>query len=316
MRATIIITSFNDGEYLDRTVTSCLDATARLDCEILLADDGSPDGSIDRARRRFPDLRFVAHDTRRGIAATKDLGARSASGDVLVFIDGHCKPEPTAIVGLVEDVEEFDGGAIITPAVAALNTDLWENQLHIVGNGYRVELTDFKCGWADKAALRRRRRFYESQALIGCCVAMSRTLYDELLGFDTGMQQWGSEDIDLGLKAWFMGSLILNDPEAVVGHRFRASVDNYELTAVHPLVNKLRMARKSFDDPVWEEWLSACRVRHHAWPDLWNQVWSTFELGRDSLERERAHIRDHKTRDEYWFADYFDLPWPRRECRD
>lgn len=312
MRATIVIASLNEGECLWKTVRSCVETAGGLDCEILIADDDSHDVSLDEVRHRFPDVRLVAHDTRRGVASTKDLGARSASGDVLVFLDGHCKPEPEAVRRLVEDVEQLDGRAIITPAVPVLNTERWENQRETAGYGYWIELREFKCGWSDKGMLRQWGRFYESQALIGCCVAMTRDLYEELLGFDTGMRQWGSEDLDFGLKAWFMGSLILNDPDAVVGHRFRAAFDNFDVTALHPLVNQLRMARKNFSDPVWEEWLSMCGRRYESWPDFWNRVWSALEQGWESLERERSHLLSHRTRDEYWFGEYFDLPWPRR----
>ena len=75
--------------------------------------------------------------------------------------------------------------------------------------------------------------------------------------------------------------------------------------------NQLRTARKNFSDPVWKEWLSACGDRHEPWADYWQEVRSTFERERESLERERAHLLAHRTRDEYWFAEYFDLPWPR-----
>jgi GT2 family glycosyltransferase len=310
--ATIVIASLNEGECLWKTVQSCAETTAGLDYEILVADDGSHDGSVDEVRRRFPTVRIVAHDTRRGVAPTKDLGARHASADVLVFLDGHCKPEPGAIARLVRDVEELDGRALITPALPVLNTTTWENQLGQIGHGFWIELTEFKCGWSNKDALRRRGRFYESPALIGCCLALRRTLYEELLGFDTGMQQWGVEDIDFGLKAWFLGSTILNDPDAVVGHRFRVSFDNYQVGALDPFVNQLRMARKTFSDRVWDEWLSACRQRYAPWPDFWAQAWAALEQGRESLDRERAYLLDHRTRDEYWFADYFDLPWPRQ----
>ena len=49
---------------------------------------------------------------------------------------------------------------------------------------------------------------------------MSRKLYERLRGVDRDMREWGSEDLDLGLKAWLMGHSILNDPYATVAHRF------------------------------------------------------------------------------------------------
>src|SRR5437660_1024641 len=125
MRASIVIASHNDGEALERTVESCLATTADLDCEIVVADDVSSDGSIERVRARFPQVKRVAHAQRRGVSPTKDLGARGARGDVLLFLDAHCKPELGAVERLVADVEELDGEAIVTPRIAALDTERW-----------------------------------------------------------------------------------------------------------------------------------------------------------------------------------------------
>lgn len=308
MRASVIVASLNEGNLLLNTLQSCVDTHPGPDCEILVTDDHSDDGSIEEVRRRFPDVRVVAHDSRRGVSPTKHLGATAAAGDVLVFLDGHCKPEPNALVRLVEGVEEFEGRAIVTPAVPVLVTETWENNFSGVGYGYRVDLWDFRVGWAERSTLRQVGRFYESQALIGCAVAISRTLYDELRGFDTGMQMWGSEDIDLGLKAWFMGARILNDPNAVIGHRFRSSFDNYPLSAVEPAVNTIRMARKHFDDRLWDEWMVGFRDRCH--PEFYGRVWLAYQESQDTLEEERRYLAERRTRDEYWFADYFNLSWP------
>ena len=119
MDATIVIASLNESANLARTIQSCLDTTDGLDYEIVVADDSSADGSIDELATQHPGVRIVRHERRQGVASTKDLGARSASGDVLVFLDGHCKPEPGAIARLVADVRELDGRAVITAATAA-----------------------------------------------------------------------------------------------------------------------------------------------------------------------------------------------------
>ncbi len=53
MRASIIIAAHNEGDSLGKTVQSCLETSAGLDCEIIVADDASFDGSIDEVQRRF-----------------------------------------------------------------------------------------------------------------------------------------------------------------------------------------------------------------------------------------------------------------------
>ena len=76
------------------------------------------------------------HPERRGASPTKDLGAQHARGDVFIFLDGHCCPEPGAIARLVDDVLHLGGRAIVTPTIAALDVRRWLNSASQVGHGY------------------------------------------------------------------------------------------------------------------------------------------------------------------------------------
>ena len=310
MRASIVIASCNEGELLGNTVRSCLDTAGGLDCEVVVADDCSEDGSVGRLRCDFPQVRVVAHAERRGVSLTKDLGARCARGDVLVFLDAHCKPEPGALAGLVAGVEELGGSAVLTPRVAQLHVERWENDLDQVGHGYAVSLESFDVWWLPLEAMWRHdgTRFRAQPTFIGCCVAMTRRLYDRLWGFDTGMRSYGSEDVDLGVKAWLMGHPVLHDPGPVIGHRFRAGFDTYPVPEEHILVNQLRMARKTFTDPVWFDWLARFSERQPA--ALWESAWGQYLEGHEGIERERAYLMANRVRDEFWFARAFGLPWP------
>ena len=225
MRASLIIAAHNESDRLWRTVASCVETSAGLDCEIIVADDASWDDSIEETLRRFPQVRVVRHEERKGVSPTKDLGARHARGEVLIFLDGHTKPEPGAIQRLIEDVERLKGEAIITPTVTGLCVTRWKSSDHQQGHGYSLELERLDCAWLPLKSLRQHphqgRLFYESPALIGCAFAVHRELYDDLRGFDPHMLCWGVEDLDFGLKCWLMGHPILHDPEPVIGHRFQ-----------------------------------------------------------------------------------------------
>ena len=137
---TIIIPTYDEGGNLERTVRSCLDTTAGLDVEMVVADDASTDGSAEEVKRRYPTVRLARHATRRGLSQAKDLGARWARGDVLLFLDAHCKPEPGAVERLVAGVEELGGEAVVSPAIANLDVASWENDPDQVGHGYAVAL--------------------------------------------------------------------------------------------------------------------------------------------------------------------------------
>jgi hypothetical protein len=189
-----------------------------------------------------------------------------------------------------------------------------------VGAAYRLELERFDCGWLPLEQLQPVREcgrtFYESPAMIGCALAIGRKLYQTLWGFDPDMLKWGVEDLDFSLKCWLSGHRILHDPKAVVGHRFRTTFDNFDAPIDHFLVNQLRMAWKNFTEGVWTEWLDRTRRRHcqqlSEHPEgLWARVWKMFCEGRDSADRERAHLHGHRVHDEFWYADRFGLNWPR-----
>ncbi len=322
MRLSVIIAAHNEGLALAKTLGSVVETCSGLDHEIVLADDASEDGSVEATTREFPRVRVISHPERQGASPTKALGAQNARGDVLVFLDGHTKPERGTISRLVEDVESLRGQAIVTPKIPALDVEHWRNCTRQIGHGYRVELETLDCGWLSLNRLRhvieRQRPFYESPALIGCALAVSRELYDKLWGFDPHMRMWGVEDLDFGLKCWLLGHRILHDPEAVVGHRFRRSFDNYAVPLEHILVNQLWMARKNFTAAVWSQWVEHCRERHAGGlsdhPEgLWALVWELFQADRASVEQERSYLHAHRIRDEFWYAERFGLSWPRLE---
>jgi glycosyltransferase involved in cell wall biosynthesis len=324
MRASIIIATHNEGEALSKTIESCIETSAGLDHEIILADDASTDGSVELAERRFTQVRVHRHPERQGVSPTRVLGARNAKGEVLVFVDGHTNPAPGSLARLVADVEETRGRAVLTPQIAALDVQRWSNDTAQRGHGYGFDLLTLECRWLQlkemRAVRERGRQYYESPAVIGCVMAVGRELYDRLWGFDPHMRFWGCEDLDLGLKCWTMGYRILHDPQVVVGHRFRSQFDNFEVPLEHVVVNQLRLGRKNFTHAVWAEWVDHQREQH-AGPlaghphGLWAEAWHVFELGRESAEQERAYLMARRQMDEFQYAERFGLNWPRTESK-
>ncbi len=207
MQISIIIASRNEADRLSKTVRSCL-GSIRSDVpfEIVVVDDGSTDGSAELVRG-MPQVRVVRNAISQGVSATKDLGGRSARGTILVFLDAHCKPERGAIERLADDVAMLNGQAVVAPRIAALDESTWENHLNHCGNGYLLDLETFEERWVRLKTLRRYRSFYASPNLAGCCLAVSRRLFEELGGFDSRMRGWGSEQVELWVESMATGLL-------------------------------------------------------------------------------------------------------------
>lgn len=92
----VIIPFYNVRAYLEEAIESVLSQTTQ-DWELLLADDGSSDGSTEIARayeKRFPyQIRYLQHPggANKGAAATRNLALGKAAGTYVAFLDSDDK---------------------------------------------------------------------------------------------------------------------------------------------------------------------------------------------------------------------------------
>lgn len=88
----VVIIFFNAGTFLQEAIESVL-AQTDSEWELLLVDDGSTDQSTSVAQHfacRFPDrIRYFQHaeHANLGMSASRNLGLRHATGDLLAFLD-------------------------------------------------------------------------------------------------------------------------------------------------------------------------------------------------------------------------------------
>ena len=78
MRASILIATHNEREALLNTVRACLEQSAGVDCEIVVGDDASTDGSAAELKKRFPSVRVARHPQRLGVSPAQQLATRPA----------------------------------------------------------------------------------------------------------------------------------------------------------------------------------------------------------------------------------------------
>ena len=86
-RVTVVIPVYNARRYIDQAIESILCQTY-ADFELLVIDDGSIDGSPDRARLYTDErVRLVCHEANLGIPRTRNEGVHLARGEYLAFLD-------------------------------------------------------------------------------------------------------------------------------------------------------------------------------------------------------------------------------------
>ena len=82
---TIGVSTYNRKDYLRESLNSLLSQTYK-NCEIIVVDDGSGDGTEEMVKRDFPQVRYIYQENS-GDAVAKNTAAFAANGEYIVFND-------------------------------------------------------------------------------------------------------------------------------------------------------------------------------------------------------------------------------------
>jgi glycosyltransferase involved in cell wall biosynthesis len=116
MRCSIIVPTRDRADLLPL----CLGAVSRqrfFDYEVIVVDDGSVAGALDRARGAFPAVRWIRQEPQ-GQAAARNRGMAEATGDLFVFTDDDCLPPPEWLGRHVERYADPRVGAAGGPLIS------------------------------------------------------------------------------------------------------------------------------------------------------------------------------------------------------
>jgi mycofactocin system glycosyltransferase len=205
----------------DRPVTAVvpvLDGGARLgelvgalasEGPVIVVDDGSRDGSAERAERAG--ARVIRHDSPRGPAAARNAGLTVARTDLVAFIDADCEVAPgwrRGLAGLLVADPEL---ALVAPRVRSApgGSALARYEEH----GSPLDLGPH----ASLVGPERRIPYLPAAALLA-----RRDALLELGGFDESMRF--GEDVDLVWRLLAAGKRVRYAPSREVSHRPRPTV--------------------------------------------------------------------------------------------
>jgi hypothetical protein len=239
-RVSVIVAHYEQPAKLARTIDA-LNRQTLVPEQIVVADDGSE--TTPRVSSSVPVSVVAQPDHGFRAAAARNLGARHATGEVLVFLDADTVPEPGFLAALTRHVavcpdvlavgrrRHADLSALPTGGDPAAAPRLPEPEWLRAGYAASRDLLD-----ADGRSFR-----FVISAVLGC----RRELFDDLDGFDERFVGYGGEDWDLGYRAWNAGAVLVHERDAVAWHdgpdwagrtedRARKDVESARLAALIP----------------------------------------------------------------------------------
>ncbi|XP_067649718.1 polypeptide N-acetylgalactosaminyltransferase 11-like [Haliotis asinina] len=227
--ASVIMCFYNEAwSTLIRSIQTILIRTpAKYLHEIVLVDDASTfDHLKTRLSRYVQDLskvKLVRSTERLGLIRARILGARHATGQVLVFLDSHIEVNSQWLEPLLSRIKE-QRTTVVVPVVDMIDADTFMyRSSHLVRGGFTWSLLHRWDGLPPRYQKNIDRLIdpIETPTMPGGLFAMDRSYFHELGEYDSQMDIWGGENIEISFRIWQCGGRMEIVPCSRVGHVFR-----------------------------------------------------------------------------------------------
>ena len=206
--ASVLITTFNDGEILPQTLAAYAAQSTR-DFEIIVADDGSTDGCGEALRNWAPSFRRgIVHvfQENHGFRRARILNRaeRASRCERLIFTDMDCLPHRDFVRNHLRHLKP---GTAVTGRRTHIAREAIPSPEIILKNGLGLSPSRLVRLW-----LRGKARviehgfvapfFYEasSNGILGSNFSICREDFEAVNGFSEEFEGWGGEDTDLGQR--------------------------------------------------------------------------------------------------------------------
>jgi GT2 family glycosyltransferase len=225
LRARIVVLNWNGRAWLWPCLTALL-AQDLTQCEIVVVDNGSSDGSAEFVKKNFPAIHVLALDRNLGFAAGNNAGAQGATAQYLVFLNNDTRARPGWLTALMDAADADPVTGLVTSQVVYFDRP---ETIDSAGDGY------LRCGggfkhWHGQPV----RTAPGSREVFGACGAaflIRRTLFESLGGFDPGFFMV-YEDVDLSFRAQLLGARCRYAADAQVEHAGSGSLGRVSAAAV------------------------------------------------------------------------------------
>lgn len=210
----VVIPTYNRRQILEKCLKALENQDYRppvADYEVVVVDDGSTDGTLEwleTQARDFPHVRPYARD-HQGPAAARNFGVERARGDIIIFIDSDLVVTETFLMAHAE---------------ALVKTR--ENNERVFTYGRVINTCNFDCPTAEPYKL----TDFSAAFFATGNVAIARHWLIEAGLFDTRFQQYGWEDLELGVRLKKLGFELIKCPDAV-GYHWHPPFDLAQLPA-------------------------------------------------------------------------------------
>ncbi len=205
----VIVPAFNAAGTLDDCLAALLaQSVARSSYEIIVVDDGSLDATADVAARYCDEGVQLVRQPNQGAASARNMGVAHAGGDLLLFTDSDCVPQPDWIERMV--------AAFADPETVGAKGTYLTGQRRLVARFVQIEYEDRY----DRMRNQERIDFIDTYS-----AGYRRDIFQQNGGFNVAVRF--VEDQEFSFRLAEKGYKLVFVPEARVSHLHDQDVFEY-----------------------------------------------------------------------------------------
>ncbi len=217
MKVSVIIPNWN-GKHLLKTCLTSLEKQSFKDFDVLVVDNGSTDDSAGYIRKYFPKFGILELNKNYGFARAVNEGIKNSSGEYLVLLNNDTEVEKDYIKYLVLAADKHsDVGFVAAKMLNFKNRNIIDSAgdaVDVVGHSYNIGL-----GQKDGPEFNRAGSIFLATA--GGSL-FKKEVFERAGYFDEDYFTY-MEDVDLCLRAQFMGFKGWYEPRSVLYHIRKAT---------------------------------------------------------------------------------------------
>lgn len=214
----VVIVNYRSWDDLD----ACLKSLEPLEAEIIVVDNDSADGLMDRFCGRHPRVRFIRNEGNYGYAHGCNRGANVASGEWLLFMNPDARDPGGQIRALLQAATSCPDAGIVAPGQVDEHGrprkifDAFPSALTLLGPVRSLLRAIAPARYPDPHDTLA--EWAEVDWVSGSVLLLRHDLWSELGGWHEGFWMY-SEDVDLCRRARDRGAKVHATARATIVHR-------------------------------------------------------------------------------------------------
>jgi len=213
----VVIPNWNGAHHLCGCLESLRRQTLR-EFEVIVADNGSTDGSLDLLARDYAEVRVLSLGENRGFAGACNAGVRAAQGAFVALLNNDTEADAQWLSEVVAAFRRHPEAGLIASKMLLFDR---RDTFHTAGDFYRVDGIP-----GNRGVWQRDEGQYDSEEPVfsacGGSAAYRKAMLEQVGLLDEDFF-YSCEDVDLAWRAQLAGWQCIYAPRAIVYHKLSAT---------------------------------------------------------------------------------------------